>query len=306
MKRRALLVALVLSYSCIAMAADLHVPEEIIGTETIAIINLNVNSIKPDQVAKTMTDIMGKAPEQGMVDQLKDFSGKFKEAGGKSISVVINGSKDLNAAKSGDTTVIVLETNEGADAAKMTEFVNANIPGVKEQVAADCPKNFNGKLVWYNKNYKLPAQNKDRADSFSVAHGEVAEDQLLSVVVVPDENAQDQVKANLKPEDAEIARAILGGGGVCLFSNLGVADNPTLKVLVLAADAAGAESIRNAVDKLLKEAKNGAPPEAQKLLDGLKLDQAGTNVQFSIALVEWAKVAKAIFESASAPPPAKP
>jgi hypothetical protein len=306
MKRRALIVALVLCYSCVAIAADLHVPEEIIGTDTIAIVNLNVSSIKPEQVVKTMTDIMGKAPEQAMADQLKDFSTKFKDAGGKSISIVINGSKDLNAAKSGDTTVVVVELNEGADAAKLTEFVNANIPGVKEAVAADCPKNFNGKLVWYNKNFKLPTQNKDRAETFSVAHGEVAEDQLLSIVVVPDENAQDAVKANLKPEEAEIARAILGGGGVCLFSNLGVADNPTIKVLVLAADAAGAESIRAAVDKLLKEAKNGAPPEFQKLLDGLKLDQAGTNVQFSIAVIEWAKVAKAIFEAGATPPPAKP
>ena len=306
MKRRALLVALILCYSCVALAADLHVPEEIIGTETVAVLNLNVSSVKPDQVVKTMTDIMGKAPEQAMSDQLKDFTTKFKDAGGKSISIVINGSKDLNAAKSGDTTVVVVETAEGADVAKMTEFVNTNIPGVKDTVAADCPKNFNGKLVWYNKNYKLPTQNKDRAEAFSVAHGEVAEDQLLSLVVVPDENAQEAVKANLKPEEAEIVRAILGGGGVCLFSNLGVSENPTIKVLVLAADAAGAESIRNAVDKLLKEAKNGAPPEFQKLLEGLKLDQAGTNVQFSIAVVEWAKVAKAIFEAASAPPPAKP
>ena len=82
---------------------------------------------------------------------------------------------------------MVIELAEGADVAKFTEFVNASpLAALKEGAAPECPKTVGGKLVWYSKNFKLPAQNKERADTFSVAHGEVAEDQLLCIVVCPD------------------------------------------------------------------------------------------------------------------------
>ncbi len=287
--KKFVLCAMVL-YSCVALAADLHVPEDIIGAQTVAIVNLNVSSIKPDQLVKTMTDIMGKAPEAGQADQLKDFLGKFTGAGGKSISIVANGSKDTNAVKSGDTAVVVIELAEGADVAKFTEFANAALGFLKEGSAPECPKAFGNKMVYYSKNFKLPAKSKERADTFSVAHGEVAEDQLLSVVFVPDDSVTDTTKQNLKPEDAEVVNAIIGGGGVCLFSNFGVSDAPTLKLLVLAADAKGAEAINKAVETGLAALKKDAPPQLKTLLDGLKLAQAGTNVQATINIIEWAKI----------------
>ena len=290
MKKLAL-CAMVL-YSCVAAyGADLHVPEEIIGAETVAVINLNVSALKPDQLVKTMTDIMGKAPEAAQADQLKDFVGKFTAAGGKTISLVANGSKDQNAVKNGDTAVMVIELAAGADVAKFTEFSNTALAFLKDGAAPECPKTVGGKLVWYSKNFKLPPQNKERADTFSVAHGEVAEDQLLCIVVVPDATTLDAAKGSVKPEDAEVVAAILGGGGICLFSNFGVADAPTIKVLCLAADVKGAEAINKAIETGLATLKKDAPPQLKTLMDGLKLAQVGTNVQFTVSIVEWAKIA---------------
>lgn len=289
MKKLAL-CAMVL-YSCVAaFGADLHVPEEIIGAETVAVINLNISSLKPDTLVKTMTDIMGKAPDAAQTEPMKAFVNKFKEAGGKTISLVANGSKDANAVKSGDTAVMVVELKEGADVAKFTEFSNTELAFLKDGAAAECPKNIGGKLVWYSKNFKLPAQNKERADTFSVAHGEVAEDQLLCIVVVPDATTLDTAKSSVKPEDAEVVGAILGGGGICFFSNFGVADAPTLKVLCLAADVKGAEAINKAIETGLAGVKKDAPPQLKGLLDGLKLAQVGTNVQFTVNIIEWAKI----------------
>src|SRR5207244_12447325 len=98
--------------------------------------------------------------------------------------------KDPNALAKGDGVVLVVEMKDEAAADKLAGFLTA-IPGMKEQAAADCPKNIGGKLVWYGKDSKLPAANADRAQSFSTAQHEVSDETSLSLLFVPGQKTQE-------------------------------------------------------------------------------------------------------------------
>ena len=288
------LLALVLSFPVLALGADLHVPEEVIGAETAMILNININKIKPDQLMKTMRDITGTPADDQVKAQVQQLTDAFKQLGGLSINVVFSVGKDAAKTNPADGAILVVEMKDGSAPDKFTEFVN-QFPGVKDAVAAECPKAIGGKLVWYSKTAKLPAANAERAQAFTSAQYEVSDETSLSLIFVPGETTNDLAKTNLQGESAELAKAVAGGSGISLSSNFGVADAPTLKLLFMAADAGAAETIHKALTGMIASIKKDAPPEAKNLIDALKADQVGSNVQFSIGIVDWAKVLVAAF-----------
>jgi len=67
-----------------------------------------------------------------------------------------------------------------------------------------------------------------------------------------------------------------------------------VKLLFTAADATAAEKVKTAVTAMIAAVKKDSPPDLQKLMDTLKLDQIGSNVQLSLTILEWAKAAMAM------------
>ena len=303
MKRIAVLALMLLSCSFVCCGAEIPVPEKVIGAKTIAVISLNLEEIKKDALLKSITTVVGEAPDAAAIKQFDDLEAKIKASGATSLSFVLSIPKGSDIAKSSDNSILVVEMKEGADNTKVADLLYELIPGIKTEKADDCPKEIEGALVWYKKGNKLPAANKERADAFSGAYGQVGEHQSISIVLMPDEDAVESAKASLKPEEKELVSAILDGDGILLFSNLGVSAEPSVKLLIMAADAAGAEKLTKAAQALIDQFKKELPPPMAPLMDTLKLVQAGTNVQLSLAFPEITKAAKDLM-AAMAPPPA--
>ena len=71
--------------------------------------------------------------------------------------------------------------------------------------------------------------------------------------------------------------------------NRAKADAPTLKLLVMSADANGAATLQKAGEDMIAALKKVAPPAMAPLIDGLKLASVSSNIQLSMNLMEWAK-----------------
>ena len=95
-------------------------------------------------------------------------------------------------------------------------------------------------------------------------------------------------------------KALLGSSGLAVFTNVGAAAEPALKVLIAAADEEGAGTIKKTASAVLAEIKKDAPPPIQAFIDTLKLIQAEASIQLDINLAEATKLAKEMMA-----PPAK-
>src|SRR5579862_646023 len=89
--------------------ADLHVPSKIIGSDTVAIINLNLDTLSRDQLVKTVTTMSGQAPDEASMKQFDDLQGQIKAAGAVSLSVVLSAKKGVELEKAGESAVFVIE-----------------------------------------------------------------------------------------------------------------------------------------------------------------------------------------------------
>ena len=276
-------------------AADLPVPEELIGSETVGIVSIDVASLKPDQIVKTLTAILGQPPEPNATKQFADFHKKFTSLGGQTVNVVLNVDKNVQAATAGDGAVLVIEKDDAAPADKITAFLAESVPGFKDHMAPECPKVVDDMLVWYNKGFKLPAADEKRAVKFTDAFFEIGDDQSISIVFVPDENLVNTAQASLKsakPEDAEMANTLMKGKGLDVYTDFGIADKSVLKVLLLAADEKSAGALFKTADTVITEFKKSAPPAMKSMLDGLKTVQTDANVEISMGVQDLATVVK--------------
>lgn len=277
-------------------AFDLPVPEQLVGKQTVAIIHINVEAIKFDVLNKTVTDKAGADAAKGL-EQFKEVLEMYKGAGGADISIVVNADKKMDPANAGEGVVICVNKGEKADDAKLT----ALFEGLKEKMAPGCPKKIGDSLVWHSAKYKLAKADEEKEKQFSDAYSHLAKDTTISVVFIPDDDAVELAEAQLKDskkEDAEMMKALLTADAFCLTTDIGGAAAPSLKLLVVCADADEAKVVDKAANGLLAEVKKEAPPPAKALLDTLKLVTAGANVQLSIDLDEIAKAAKSLMEAA--------
>lgn len=287
----------VLFLACVtARAFDMPVPEELIGAQTLGVLHVNLNALKVEQAVKSLKDF-GTAPDAQGVEGINAMLGQFKEAGGTGITVLFNAGKEADAANAGDGVVFVINKAEGASDEKLTGLLEAMGAPFKDKIAAGCPKKIGDCLVWHAAKFKLPKMNEDKANAFSEAYSHLAKDSSLSVVFVPDADALELAEAgmkNAKDEEKEMVKALFSATGYCLFSNFGASAEPSLKVLVLAADADGAAVLDKAATGLLAEGKKDAPPPVQKLLESFKLVLAGANVQLNVDLSELVGAVKAM------------
>lgn len=302
-----LLGSLVLAVCCVsAWAVDLAVPEELVGNQTIGIVHVHLKAFKFDQIGKTLTDKLGEAPDPKAIAEVKDFVDKFKAAGGQGVSIIINADKNANAANASDGIVFLVTKGEDADNEKLAALFNGPMAAAKDKMAPGCPKEIGSSLVWHSAKYKLAKKgNEERAQAFSEAYSHLSKDASVSVVIVPDEDAVALAEASLKdakPEEAAMMKALLGATGFCLFTDFGVAAEPALKVLVLAADADGAVVLDKSAKGLIGILKKEAPPPLQSVLKSLQTVQAGSNVQLSIDIGDLVKAIKAMAEAFAAPP----
>jgi len=304
MKRTTWSVLALLSCSFFCHGADLHVPDKLIGKDTVAIVNLNLDTISRDPLFKTITTLSGQAPDANAAKQFDELSAQIKAAGAVSISMVLNAKKGVELEKAGESAVFVIEKKEGGDNIKIAELLYGIMPEIKAKMAPDCPKEIDGTLVWHKPEFKMPEADEERARTFENAHGQVSEHQSISIVFVPDEGAIEAAKGKLKPEEAELVHALLEGDGICLFTDVGVSAEPSIKLLILSPDAAGAEKLQKTAQALIDQAKKEVPPPIAPIMDLLKLVQAGTNVQLAVSFPDLTKAAKDLM-AAMAPPAGK-
>jgi hypothetical protein len=250
--------------------------------------------VAKDQLFKSLKDSVGEEPPPDAVKQYDDYMAKFKAAGCTSMSVVVNMKKDAKNPAEG--VMLVVGMDEGADSAKAAEFVKTSIPDLAKDMHADCPKEIEGCLVWYEKSFTLPPASPERLEAFEYALSQVPDDQSISIMFVPDENVAAAATAGLKKEEAELATALLGGSGICLFTNFGIAADPGVKLLVLTPDAGGADKLQKVAEAFIGEMKKSVPPPFTAALDSLKAVAAGSNVQLSLGLADWSKVLKEMMQ----------
>jgi hypothetical protein len=271
------------------LGAEVRVPAELISQQTAVVVDLNFPAMKREQLLKSFTDTLGEEPTAETQVQYDDFVTRFSDAGGATISVVWNIQKDQRDLTEG--LVLVVGLKDGAEAKKVTEFLYAFAPDMKYSAAPECPRTIGGNLVWYQKAYILPKASVERRKAFEAAYTQLPAGQSFSVVLIPDENAAEQATSTLGTDEAEMVSALMNGG-ICLFSNVGIAAHPTLKMLVLSPDAAGATKLTKVATELIVEMKEKLPSPFERVLDYLKVSEAGSNVQVSIALPEWTKIAR--------------
>jgi len=286
-------VALGLLLCCGAFAvssAELRVPAELISQQTAVVVDVNVALMKRDQLMKSFTDTLGEAPTTETQVQYDDFVTRFSEAGGATISIVLNMQKDSRDLTEG--LLLVVGLKEGAEAKNVTEFLYAFAPDMKYSAAPECPQTVAGNLVWYQKAYILPKASVERRKAFQYAYTQLPAGQSFSVVLISDENAAEHATSTLRTDEAVMVSSLMLGSGICLFSNVGIDAHPTLKMLVLTPDAAGATKSAKVATELIVEMKKKLPSPFERVLDYLKISEAGSNVQVSIALPEWSKIAR--------------
>lgn len=302
-----LLAVLVLAVSCFSSwAVDLPVPEELVGAQTIGIAHVHLKALKFDQITKTLTEKLGAAPDVEGTAKMKEFVDKFVAAGGQGITILVNSSKDADPAKAADNVVFLVNKGEEANTEKIVELFAPLLAGAKDKLAPECPKEIGHTLAWYSAKYKAPKANEDRGAAFGTAYEHLAKDSTVSIVIVPDEEAVELAEKSLgdaKPEEAKMAKALLGATGFCIFTDFGVAADPALKVLVLAADADGAVVLDKAATGLINGFKKEAPPPLLPVLNSLVSAQVGANVQLSINISDLVKAITAL--SGGEAPPAK-
>jgi hypothetical protein len=292
MKRTTWSVLALFWCSLCCYGADLHVPDKLIGADTVAIINLNIDTLSRDQLFKTISTVSGQPADPNAAKQFDELNAQIKAAGAVSFSIVLSAPKGGDLQKAGEQAIFVIEKKEGGDNTKIAELLYGLIPDIKAKMAPDCPKEIDGTLVWLKAGSKMPTPDEERAKTFETAHGQISEHQSISVVFVPDEGAIEAAKGKLKPEEAELVHALFEGDGICLFTDIGAAAEPSIKVLILSPDAAGADKLSKATQALIGEAKKELPPPIAPLMDMLKVVQAGTNVQLTISFPDLTKAAK--------------
>ena len=294
MKKLAVVFALL---SISLLASDLPVPETLIGKGTVGILNVDLSSLKSDQLLKTVAAVTGQPADPKGKEQLDAFQAQLKAAGVQSLNVIFNQGKKGHPETASDAVVLVVDAGEKPDAKKVAELIYTLAPPLKQSMDPDCPKDVDGKLVWHNKAFKLPEADDDTSQSFTNAFFEIADDQSISLVLVPDEAAlatAEEALKTAKPEDKDVLTALMKNDGVCIFSDFGVADEPALKILVLAPDAQSAVSLNKAADAGIAALKKDAPPELKGVLDNLKAVHAGTNVELSLGVADISKAVKAL------------
>jgi len=281
----------------VVSGAELRVPADLISQQTAVVADLNFPSLKRERLLKSFTDTVGEAPAAETEVQYDDFITRFSEAGGETISIVWNLQKDQRDLTEG--LVLVVRMKDGADAKKVKEFLYAFAPDMKYSTAPECPTTVGRNLVWYQKAYILPKPSSERHKAFESAYTQLPAGQSFSVVLISDENAKEQATNTLRTDEAEMVGALMSRG-ICLFSNVGVEEHPMLKMLVLTPDAAGATKLEKVATELIVEMKKKLPSPFERVLDYLKVSEAGSNVQVSMALPEWSKVARDVMAATAA------
>ncbi len=203
--------------------------------------------------------------------------------------------------------MLIVTKGENADDDQLKTIMNAFVEGAKMKMAKECPKEIGETLVWYPAKFKMPKENEDRASAFSEAYTHLAKDSSVSVVIVPDEEAVALADEKLKDADPKAGKplkALLAATGYCIFTEFGVAAEPALKILVLAADADGAVTLNKAATTLIDEGKKAAPPPVQAVLKSLVSVQVGANVQMSINIGDLVKAVTAMAGGAPEAPAA--
>jgi hypothetical protein len=300
--RRIVLSAWMALAGAFVWGTELPVPEKVIGEKTVAIVSLNLDEIKKDALLKSISAVAGLAPDAAAIKQFDEMDERIKAAGLLNLSFVLSIPKGSDYSTSSDHSILVIKTKEGSDNAKAAELLYSLMPDLKAEKADECPKEIDGCLVWHKKGSTLPGADKKRAEAFSGAFGQVNEHQSVSVVLMPDADAAEPVKGTLKPVEIELLSAVLDSKGICFFCNLGVTAEPGIKLLILAADAAGAEKLNKAAQNVIAQFKEDLPPMLSPLLDIFKLVQAGTHVQLSITYPEITQAAKDFMATMSPPP----
>lgn len=290
MKPNLTLALLLGFYAMAVLGAEVRVPSELISAQTALVVDLNLGSMKRERLLKSFTDTVGEEPAAETQVQYDDFVTRFAEAGGATISVVVNMQKDQRDLTEG--VMLVVGINGSADAKKVTEFINAFAPDLKYSTAPECPKSVDGNLVWYQKTYVLPKPSAEKRKAFDFAYTQLPTGQSFTVVLISDANAAEQVTSTLGTDEADMVSALMLGQGICLFSNIGISDQPELKMLVLTADAAAAAKNAKVAAELIVEMKKKLPSPFERVLDYLKVSETGSNVQVSIALPDWTKIAR--------------
>src|SRR5258708_20521561 len=121
---RCSLSAAVLAAGCLSnLAADLPVPEELIGKKTIAVASLDVENINKDQLSKTLKAALGDAFDPKSLEQLSDLQEKFKAAGGTTISFVYYMQKNTTAENAEKGEVLVVGKNANSKGAALAKLI---------------------------------------------------------------------------------------------------------------------------------------------------------------------------------------
>jgi len=286
------LVAMFLSLFCVMVkAADLPVPDDVISAQTIAIITVDVNELNKDQISKAVEGAIGAPPDPKSLDEMTSMQAKFKAAGGAGLSIVYHADKKIDPTTADKGVVMVVTLAEGGTKEKIVEFMNAANPTFKDTLSPDCPKEMDDCLVFYQKGFKLPAKHADTAEYFTHAFAQIGGKQAISVVIIANDDALKAAGENMKPPDAEMLNALLGGGGICLYTDLGIAADPKLQVMILAPDADGATKVQKAAETAIGALKKDMPPAVTAFANSLTAVAAGTNVQISINIQAFAKAA---------------
>src|SRR5690349_16194162 len=119
MKRTTWLVLSVLCCSVFCYGADLHVPNKLIGDDTVAIVNVNVDSFSRDNLFKTINAVSGQSPDPNASKQFDDLKAQISAAGAVSLSLVLSAKKGIELEKAGESAVFVIEKKEGGDNTKI-------------------------------------------------------------------------------------------------------------------------------------------------------------------------------------------
>jgi hypothetical protein len=275
-------LAIVLCSALVASAADLRVPADLISQDTAAVIDLNIDQLKRPLFLQSVTDILGEQPSQEMQCHYDDFMRKFAAAGGATVSIVVNVLPDSNYSTEG--LILVIGPRSSADIPALSDYMFSFAPEMKENFASECPVTIGGSLVWYQRFYTLPEPSAVRYAAFASAYQQLPKNQSFTAVLRADNPARGLVRGSLKPMDADRVESLMQGNGICIFTDLGAVEKPTLHALLLKQDAAGTEKSLAIASALFVDLKKKLPESYSHALDSLTLLALGSNLRISIAL----------------------
>ncbi len=297
-----------------AQAAEVELPPDSIGADTVFVIRADARHLTPDSLRTALLIVLGENAER-----TNDFVAKFRDrydrathAGLESITVIgtstqcmadaetelgVDANANVNAKRRSapNPPVVYFHLKAGGDAKAVEQVMTEGLPPKQREDARFEP--MDNWLVMHQKNQTPPEKpDVDCARAFAEALGTTG-DSAVGMAFIPDAKTQKDMNAFAKRDSApKLAKEMLPALATSKWITLAIAlgNNPGLTAKANTIDAPSARQINDAVsgalDDLLQSANGGnnagamifLGPILKPLAEGLRPISSGNMVSVKL------------------------